>query len=213
MRAAENPCRFSSTKMCDNLFKDSVKGRRARPGAVCGECRSVKVWSSRRHNPQDPVNVHWRRGVQEFAAHTSLTGHGRVPEKTVTVSGFKLGVWVRHARRASLTSSQRADLSQLEHWSGAPREEAWWKGFALLEQYVLREEHARVPAKHIENGYTLGLFVGKQRRRYDLGLLSDERIRALESIPHWLWRQRGRRGAGVQGGLASVFHGAAALAG
>ena len=188
-----------SSECCDKLLKDSVKGRRTRPGAVCGDCRSTRVWATRRANPEDPVNVHWRLGVKEFAAHTSATGHGRVPERTVTQSGFKLGVWVRHARRASLSSAQQADLLVLEHWSQAPKEAAWWNGYALLEQYVQREGNARVPATHIEDGYALGLYVGKQRRRYHEGTLSPERTRHLESIPQWLWRLRKRRSDAASG--------------
>lgn len=188
-----------SSASCDNLLRESVKGRRARPGAVCGDCRSTRVWDTRRANFEDPVNIHWRLGVEEFAAHTSVTGHGRVPERTVTQSGFKLGVWVRHARRASLTHAQQADLLLLDHWSQAPKEAAWWNGYALLEQYVHREGHARVPAKHTEDGYTLGLYVGKQRKRYNEGVLSAERVRHLESIPQWLWRLRKRRSNAASG--------------
>lgn len=192
-----------ANEACENMFKDTVKGRRARPAAVCGDCRSIKTWASRRNNPQDPVNIQWRLGLIEFAAHTALKGHGRVPENTVTASGFKLGGWVRRARRATLTKSQRSDLLTLDHWSDDPRADTWWRAYALLQQYVLREGHARVPAKHIEDGYTLGLYVGKQRRQHHLRRLSARKIQLLETLPGWAWRLRSRRSdAGDNDGFA-----------
>ena len=60
-----------------------------------------------------------------------------------------------------------------------PNDLRWKKNFAALEQFVNRENHARVPATHIEvvdgENVPLGAWVGYMRQRQRAGLLPAER--------------------------------------
>jgi hypothetical protein len=61
-----------------------------------------------------------------------------------------------------------------------PREVAWEKGFAALEQFKAREGHCHVPRGHEEGRFKLGIWVVNQRNRRDA--LSVERRRRLDAI-------------------------------
>jgi superfamily II DNA or RNA helicase len=59
----------------------------------------------------------------------------------------------------------------------------WEFFFGLLERFVEREGHARVPIRWRENGYRLGQWVVIQRRR----AMDHQRERRLEALPGWAW--------------------------
>lgn len=72
-----------------------------------------------------------------------------------------------------------------------PNHLRWEKNLAALEQFVARENHARVPATHIElldgQNIPLGAWVGYMRQRQRAGLLPNERRIALEEMKGWEW--------------------------
>jgi len=63
----------------------------------------------------------------------------------------------------------------------------WEFWFGLLQRFVERERHARVPQSHLEDGYRLGTWVNTQRAFHNRGQLSDDRITRLQMIPGWVW--------------------------
>ena len=68
--------------------------------------------------------------------------------------------------------------------------ESWHFWFGLLEAFISREGHDRVPKRFkTESGYSLGDWVGHQRNRYKQGKLSPERIGRLETFKEkgWVW--------------------------
>lgn len=65
--------------------------------------------------------------------------------------------------------------------------EAWEFWYGLLQRFAAREGHAQVQGVFREDGYRLGGWVGDQRKRYNQGLLPDERIRRLEEVNGWTW--------------------------
>jgi hypothetical protein len=65
------------------------------------------------------------------------------------------------------------------------REDAWQAHYKLLLQFVKREGHSRVPARHEENGFRLGRWVHAQRQNRDK--LTEERTKALEALEDWNW--------------------------
>jgi len=69
-------------------------------------------------------------------------------------------------------------------------EAAWEEGFRRLRQFVDREGHARVPQRHVEDGFKLGQWVRVPRRQYKAGVLDPERQRQLEALPRWDWGAR-----------------------
>jgi superfamily II DNA or RNA helicase len=64
---------------------------------------------------------------------------------------------------------------------------SWEFWFGLLEQFVERDGHARVPQPHTVDGYRLGAWVGEQRANYTEGTLKADRQRRLEDLPGWTW--------------------------
>lgn len=69
--------------------------------------------------------------------------------------------------------------------------ERWNQYLAALNAYAERNGHARVPSSHIENlngtAVNLGTWVGYIRQRQRAGLLSQERIDALNAVRGWEW--------------------------
>ena len=61
----------------------------------------------------------------------------------------------------------------------------FWLG--LLECFVEREGHARVPLLHHEDGFKLGVWVESRRTDYRRGTLEPDRKRRLEELPGWTW--------------------------
>jgi hypothetical protein len=60
-----------------------------------------------------------------------------------------------------------------------------------LEQFIKREGHSKIPAAHVEafeeKQISLGAWAGYIRQRYRNGLLSQERVVKIQSIPGWQW--------------------------
>jgi Helicase associated domain len=65
------------------------------------------------------------------------------------------------------------------------RSEQWEQGFGYLQAYKARVGHCRVPDKHRENGYGLGIWVGAQRGNIDK--LTAERRKRLDGLG-FVWR-------------------------
>ena len=59
---------------------------------------------------------------------------------------------------------------------------SWEMWFALLEDYVARENHPNAPAGHVEDGYKLGQWCNHQRQSYKKGEMSEERVVRLEAL-------------------------------
>jgi len=64
---------------------------------------------------------------------------------------------------------------------------SWEFWFGVLQRFVEREGHARVPANHVEERFKLGGWVMNRRTNYREGALDAERKRRLEALPGWTW--------------------------
>lgn len=79
-------------------------------------------------------------------------------------------------------------LEELPGWAWRTLEDKWEKTFPILQQFVDREGHSRVPVKYrTDDGIPLGLWVSRQRDRFARGILVDDRVRRLEALPGWVW--------------------------
>lgn len=71
-------------------------------------------------------------------------------------------------------------------------EARWTRYYTAILQYATRTGTARVPTNHtetIDGGavVALGSWVGYIRQRQRAGLLSADRVEALNQIPGWFW--------------------------
>jgi hypothetical protein len=92
-------------------------------------------------------------------------GHCRVPN-WYEENGFLLGQWVGIQRQTEdgLSAERRTRLNDIGFdWD--PFETDWEEGFKFLKAYRDREGHCLVAAKHKENGFSLGAWVGSQRQK------------------------------------------------
>jgi superfamily II DNA or RNA helicase len=115
--------------------------------------------------------------LEDFVAHE---GHANVPDK-VRVNGVNLGGWAQRlrARREALTPDQILRLESIG-FSWDPTGDAVRRNTALLAQFVAREGHARVPAKHLEDGERLGGWVTSLRSKKIR--LNAEQLARLEEL-------------------------------
>jgi superfamily II DNA or RNA helicase len=158
---------------------------------------------------------HWYELMERFVERE---GHARVP-KAHRVGSFRLGLWVGtqrgNYRRGILTADYIAALESLPGWTWDAISDAWSNSFDVLTEFVHQEGHARVPDDHQEGSFRLGVWVRGQRDSYKKGVLSADRIAALESLPNWSWSifdsnwSEGLRSFGVfveREGHASIRH-------
>jgi hypothetical protein len=110
----------------------------------------------------------------------SREGHALVPQAHLE-SGEKLGVWANNTRRRrkKLSADQVKRLEEIG-FSWSPMEAVFERNLTLLELYVARKGHARVPAKHMEGKVKLGSWVSNLRSRKSN--CSPEEIFRLEKI-------------------------------
>src|SRR5262249_35251918 len=77
-----------------------------------------------------------------------------------------------------------------------PFETDWAEGLRHLTSYKEREGHCRVPRNHMENGFGLGQWVGRQRQSKEQETLPEARRQQLDELgfvwdPHEAdWQER-----------------------
>src|SRR5262249_21031930 len=128
----------------------------------------------------DRIGVSWDVWYGRLKAYKDRKGHCRVPAD-YRAEGYNLGQWVSEQRKreAKLSDDRRRRLDELRFvWD--PYEADWEEGFSYLIRYLKRVGNCRVPLRHNEDGYSLGQWVGEQRRRE--AELSDERRRRLDEL-------------------------------
>lgn len=130
------------------------------------------------------------RGLAALDAFVRREGHARVAAGHIE-SGFKLGTWVssKRTRRVlgKLPMNQVASLDDRKGWTWDAPDRRFAEGLSVLEAFVGREGHARVPQQHSEAGYKLGSWVQHRREEWSLGRLTGDRVLMLERIPGWAW--------------------------
>jgi hypothetical protein len=113
----------------------------------------------------DPLEADWEEGIGRLEIYAKREAHCLVPIDYCE-NGFRLGHWVSRQRltKKGIPADRRHRLDELGFvWD--PLEGAWERGFAHLSVFKGREGHCRVPDDHIENGFRLGKWVGKQRAK------------------------------------------------
>ena len=162
-----------------------ARGTLTEDRAAALEALSGWVW--------DELTANWEDGFGRLGQFVEREGHARVPRGDLD-GEFKLGRWVRaqrHFRRAGTLAPEReARLAGVPGWAWHTFAEDWERSFHTLEAFVGREGHSLVPHEHLETGFKLGYWVGKQRDAHRDGTLEYERARRLQALPGWAWDAR-----------------------
>lgn len=136
----------------------------------------------------------WDRGYSRLVKYTKENGTSHVPFQYVTEDGTQLGQWVNAARSRKQNGSLRAEsakqLEELPGWSWAPKADGWGRAYARLLAYVMENGDALVPQSYVVDGFSLGAWVGAQRRNYAKGVLTRDREIRLRNVKGWVWRVR-----------------------
>jgi Helicase associated domain len=141
----------------------------------------------------NPHEADWEEGLHHLITYKEREGHCRVPFNHME-DGFRLGQWVRVQRRNAdtLSAPRRQQLDELGFvWDQL--ETNWAEGLRYLTIYKEREGHCRVPRNHMENGFRLGQWVGRQRQSKDQETLTEARRQQLDELG-FVWDRMKRIG-------------------
>ncbi|MEU4341486.1 helicase associated domain-containing protein [Nocardia sp. NPDC023852] len=120
--------------------------------------------------------------------------HACVPN-SYRINSYQVGAWVERQRRlfrdGKLDLDRKERLEALPGWTWDPSTDKWDEGFRYLRDYIKKNGNARVPSTHVtDDGYALGRWVTKQRRRYASDELEVDRQYRLLKLPGWAWKAR-----------------------
>jgi|GEM_PF-1524384 len=121
-------------------------------------------------------------GFQYLSRYASREGNCLVPQSHIE-DDYPLGRWVSHirGRHGERSPEQLAMLGHLGFvWDAL--EENFQQGLTALTEWKARHGHLAVPRNQIVNGIKLALWISVRRRQYRQGVLSRDRIAALERI-------------------------------
>jgi Helicase associated domain len=136
----------------------------------------------------DPFSDQWEEGFSHLKEFSDREGHCRVPQRSKTDDGYRLGTWVNTQRSHKDTTAldRRQRLEALPGWSWYVHSDKWEEGFSYLKEFSDREGHCRVaPTFKTDDGYRLGQWVQNQRSHKDT--MELDRRQRLEVLPGWSW--------------------------
>ena len=126
----------------------------------------------------------WNQAYQELVAYKIAHGDVLVPTKYCTLSGFKLGNWVRMQRRAKRSNALSCEQFELLAELGFVwdvRTFRWKMKLERLVAYAAKHGNTLVPQDYkCADGCTLGFWVTSQRTARAKGTLGKEQILQLD---------------------------------
>jgi hypothetical protein len=111
----------------------------------------------------DPQGSAWDDGFAALTTFKAREGHC-IAQFSHIEGTFTLGRWVNKQRtlRDAMSAERRKRLDDIG-FDWKLLESGWEEGFSALTKFKAREDHCRVPAKHIEGPFKLGSWVRVQR--------------------------------------------------
>lgn len=128
----------------------------------------------------DPFTEQWENGFDALRRFYKRESHCLVPN-THKEGDIKLGIWAstQRAKKHRLSKDQIERLDSLRFcWD--LRAEQFEQGILALRSFRNRERHCRIPANHVENGFSLGIWTRKRRQRKNL--LTPDQVKLLDSL-------------------------------
>ena len=145
---------------------------------------SLQGWS------WDPFEDQWEAGYIALSDYAKKYGNCSVPQKLISINGYKLGVWVSNQRSQYeiISPDRKRMLENLTGWSWDGLEAQWETGYLAYKNYI-EEYGPSIPKNFItKNGYRLKQWVLNQKRQKET--ISPERKMRLESLQGWSWEQQ-----------------------
>jgi superfamily II DNA or RNA helicase len=134
----------------------------------------------------DPLESAWQKAfnlVKEISETQDLAQF----EKRSEYKGLKIGQWIGSQRRGRehLSASRKTQLESLKGWTWDPKEDLWRQNYDIVAEIAQRDGMQSISRSAEVESLKIGQWVGSQRRNKEN--MSEERKRALESIPGWTW--------------------------
>ncbi len=151
--------------------KNAMSARRARRLDELG-----MIWDSNEHQ--------WQVSLAAAAAYSAEHGHLSTP-KRLRYQGVELYQWLATQRKdykaGKLTAARIAALEALGFpWS--PFDADFADGLDTLAAFTSAHGHCRIPrGTRLANGAVMGIWLDNRRKEYRQGILSADRIAALET--------------------------------
>jgi hypothetical protein len=128
----------------------------------------------------DPLAASWEEGFAKLVSYSEHNGHCNVPAKFL-FEGYPLGNWVgvQRSGKDSLSNNRIQQLEELGFvWDA--REKHWEEAIDKLISFEKQYGHCNVPNNHIVDNFSLGKWVGTQRKNKDS--LPQNRKQQLDDI-------------------------------
>lgn len=145
----------------------------------------------------DPLREAFERGYEETVKYKEQNGTPNAPDRYVTPTGFKLGLWQRHQKNyfknKKLSPAKIRRLEKLDFiWDTL--NETFKRG---IQETLKHKKQCGTPNALISfttsDGFRLGLWQSRQRAMYRRKKILPERIRRLEEIGfHWQRKREGK---------------------
>jgi len=134
----------------------------------------------------DKLEANWLFGLKALEGFINTNGHSRVPNDYKTTDGFQLGFWIGNLnlsiKKGGLDSNRQQQLDAIGF-----RNNSYENLFLFsVERFVEAKEQfgeKKIPSGFInKNGNYVGQWIVTQRQKFHEGLLSNQRIKILESV-------------------------------
>ena len=128
----------------------------------------------------DTLSEKWETGFSSLLEFKKRNGHCNIDRAHIE-NGYKLGQWVtsQRASKTKLTEERIKRLTEIG-FILKPHDERWENGFSSILTFKQREGHCNFQENHIENGFKLGQWAGKQRQ--NKVELSEDRLIRLDQL-------------------------------
>lgn len=135
------------------------------------------VWESR-------ISSAWETGYEAARKYASENGDLLVPIRYVTENGFKLRNWIDRQRllwrKGTIDPKRKKRLDALGMvWDP----DSWESRFEKVKQYYETTGTINMNQKLVVDGFWMGKWIVSQKKKLDLGELSEKQARLLCTLP------------------------------
>ena len=131
-------------------------------------------------------NRQWENMYDIAKQYYKENGNLLISSKYVTAENKKLGYWIGRQRKeykANKLSKEKVLLLEKIGMVWSIYDADWYENYALAKQYYENVGDLLIPLLYTtNNGKNLGAWIGKQRKQYKEGKLSNDKTKLLEKI-------------------------------